>query len=220
MKKAVSGIMLTLIILTSMLTLASNIQPVKAEGGTIYIRADGTVDPSTAPILNVGNVYYKFTADIYGSIVVERGNIVVDGANYNIQGTGSGTGILVSNVDNVTIKNVIIKNFDEGIRLWYSSNNKIMSNKFRNVKEGVYIKYSSNNIIAENIVQNAKQEGFGIYVVFSTNNKITGNTIAGTSAGIALSQKGVNVDCSNHNVTGNYLLNNFQGVFSGQITPS
>jgi parallel beta-helix repeat protein len=214
MKKAVSGIILTSLILTSILTLASDIQPVKASG-TIYIRADGTLDPSTAPILNVGNVYYKFTADIYESIVVERGNIVVDGASYTVQGTGSGVGILVSNVDNVTVKNVIIKNFDEGIRLWCSSNNKIMSNKFGNVKEGVYIKYSSNNIIAENIVQNAQREGFGIYVVFSTNNKITGNTITGTGAGICLGQRGINVDCSNHNVTGNYLLNNFQGILSG-----
>jgi parallel beta-helix repeat protein len=189
------------------------IQSVKAESGTIYIRADGSIDPPTAPILNVGNVYYKFTANIYESIVVERGNIVVDGASYTVQGAGSGVGILVSNVNNVTVKNVIIKNFYEGIQLRYSSNNKIMNNKlFGNVLRGIHIRYSSNNIIAENIVQNAQQEG--IYVVFSTNNKITGNTITGTGAGIYLGQRGINVDCSNHNVTGNYLQNNFQGIFS------
>jgi hypothetical protein len=52
----------------------------------IYIRADGSVEPSSASILNVGNSNYTFTADIYGSIVVERNNIVVDGANYILQG--------------------------------------------------------------------------------------------------------------------------------------
>jgi len=47
-RKAVSGIMLTLL-LTSMLTLAFSIQPVRASG-TIHIRADGSTDPPTAPI--------------------------------------------------------------------------------------------------------------------------------------------------------------------------
>ena len=73
-----------MLLLTSMLTLAFNVQPVKASG-TIYIRADGSVDPQTTPILNVRNVYYTFTADIHDSIVVERDNIVIDGAGYTVQ---------------------------------------------------------------------------------------------------------------------------------------
>ena len=67
MEKKVSAIMLTLL-LTSMLTLAFNIRPVKAEGGTIYIRADGSIDPPTAPILRDGDIY-TFTDNIYDSIV-------------------------------------------------------------------------------------------------------------------------------------------------------
>jgi hypothetical protein len=47
-RKAVSGIMLILLLI-GMLTLASNIQPVEASG-TIYIRADGSVDSPTANI--------------------------------------------------------------------------------------------------------------------------------------------------------------------------
>ena len=47
-KKAISGVILTLL-LTSMLTLAFNIQPVNA-ARTIYIIADGSVYPPTAPI--------------------------------------------------------------------------------------------------------------------------------------------------------------------------
>ncbi|HUW47201.1 MAG TPA: hypothetical protein VMW36_00435, partial [Patescibacteria group bacterium] len=38
---------------------------------TVYIRADGTVKPSTTPIINGGNVRYTFTADINDSIVIE-----------------------------------------------------------------------------------------------------------------------------------------------------
>jgi len=38
-----------------MLALAFNIQPVKASG-SIYIRADGSIDPPTAPIFTMDNV--------------------------------------------------------------------------------------------------------------------------------------------------------------------
>jgi hypothetical protein len=55
-RKTVSGILLFLL-LVSTLTLAFNIQPVKAEGETIYIRADGSVYPPTAPIQRVGCFY-------------------------------------------------------------------------------------------------------------------------------------------------------------------
>jgi len=52
--KAVSGIMLILLFM-GMLTLAFDIRPVKAQLGTIYIRADGSVDPPTANITSVDN---------------------------------------------------------------------------------------------------------------------------------------------------------------------
>jgi len=65
-RKAAFGIMLALLLL-GIFTLALNIQPVRASG-TIYIRADGSVDPPYAPIQNVGNVCYTFTADIYEEI--------------------------------------------------------------------------------------------------------------------------------------------------------
>ncbi|MGC8954440.1 MAG: hypothetical protein ACP5N5_06980, partial [Desulfurococcus sp.] len=55
-RKEVSGIFL-LIILTITLTPAFIIQPAKAESRTIYIRADGSIDPPTAPIRRDGNVY-------------------------------------------------------------------------------------------------------------------------------------------------------------------
>ena len=61
-----------------MLTLAFNIQPVKASG-TIYVRADGSIDPPDAPILTVDNITYTFAGNINDSIVVERDNIVLMG---------------------------------------------------------------------------------------------------------------------------------------------
>ena len=100
--KAVTAIML-FVLSVSMLTLAFNIEAVEASE-TIYIRFDGSVDPATAPILRVGDLY-TFTDDIYDSIVVERDDIVVDGAGYTLEGTGSGNGISLNGRENVTIKN-------------------------------------------------------------------------------------------------------------------
>jgi hypothetical protein len=122
--KAVSGIMLSLLLI-GMLILTFNIQTVKASG-TIYIKADGSIDPPIANITTIDNITYTFIGNINESIVVERDSIVVDGAGYTVQGTGSGTGINLTNRSNVTITNMKIMAFTHGIRLDQSSNNTCM----------------------------------------------------------------------------------------------
>jgi len=108
-----------IVLIASMLLLFSTsvvmtfVSPVVAQG-TIYIRPDGRVDPYTAPIRRDGNVY-TFTDNIYDEIVVERDNIVIDGAGFSLQGTGSGTGIDLSGRSNVAIQNMQIRYFDRGI---------------------------------------------------------------------------------------------------------
>jgi len=82
-KKPISGIMLTLILTCVALTFF--VHPTLASG-TVYIRADGSIDPPTAPISSMDNVTYTFTDDIEDSIVVERSNIVIDGAGHALQG--------------------------------------------------------------------------------------------------------------------------------------
>jgi hypothetical protein len=47
---------------------------------TIYIRVDESTDTSSANITSVDNVTYTFTGDNYGSMVIEKDNIVVNGA--------------------------------------------------------------------------------------------------------------------------------------------
>ena len=93
--------------------------PVIPTSQIIYISPDGQVSPSTAPISNVGNSHYTFTADIYNSIILGRDNIVIDGANHALQGTGvyGSRGIDLTGRSNVTITNLKIKGFDYGIYL-------------------------------------------------------------------------------------------------------
>jgi len=153
---------------------------VKAESTTIYIRADGSVDPPTAPIRRDGNKY-TFTDDIYGSIVVERDNIVIDGAGYTLQGAGGGTGVELFGRKVVVVRNIKIRNFDYGIvlgyspNLGYSSNNTIEGNHIVNNEVGISLDhFSDNNIIEGNAFINC-----GLYVRESYKNVVRNNTVNG-----------------------------------------
>ena len=96
------------VLLTSLLGEAFGIEKVQASG-TIHIRADGSIDPPTANITSADNVTYTFIGNINESIVVERNNIVVEGAGYTLQGSGSGIGFNCSSINNVTIKHTLTK---------------------------------------------------------------------------------------------------------------
>jgi len=181
--KAVSGMMLMLLF-TSMLTLAFNIHPAKATG-TIYIRADGSVEPDTAPISSVDNVTYTFTGNIYDYVVVERDNIVVDGAGYSLQGTWGGTGIDLTERSNVAIKNIEIKAFSCGIHLSVSSNNIIQGNNItNNTYYGIRLgDYSNNNSVYGNNITN---NYYGIWLFDSSENSVYRNDITDNKYGIRL----------------------------------
>jgi len=204
-RRVVCGIILTLL-LTCMLTLAFNIQQAKAWTGTIYIRADGSIDPPDAPIVTYDNITYTLTDNIVSDgdgIVVERDNIVVDGAGYIVQGTGSGVGIDLTGRSNVTIKNMEIKAFNwESILLYYSSNNNISGNNITNSGYGIKVYYSSNNIITGNNITANNEHGIGLG--FALNNRIYGNNITANNwAGIYF------YDSSNNNtIIGNNITNN------------
>jgi hypothetical protein len=56
MNKLASAIIITLLI-SGVLIPALNIPQVKAAVASVYIRADGSIDPPTAPIQRNGNIY-------------------------------------------------------------------------------------------------------------------------------------------------------------------
>ena len=195
MLKRIFSLMVLMLLLTGILALAFNIKPVTASG-TIYIRADGSIDPPTAPISSVDNVTYTFTNNINDSIVVERNNIVVDGAGYIVQGTGASDskGISLSGRSNVTIKNTNTRNFYYGIWLYGSSNYNSISG----------------NTISNNSAGDGGGARTGIYLYSSSNNNISGNEITNNWIGIIL------MEYSNFNsVSGNNLTNNELGLENG-----
>jgi len=208
--KAVSGIMLTLLLI-SMLTLAFNIQAAIASG-TIYIRADGSVDPPDAPISSIDNITYTLTDNIVvdvpewsSAIVVERNVIVVDGAGYTLQGTEAreSRGIDLTGRSNVTIKNMEIKAFSYGIWLVDSSNNSICGNTVTNNDYGIILLFCSNNSIYGNNITN---NDYGNMLDFSSNNNISRNNITNNTNGIRVYNSSDNI------ISGNNITNNTNGI--------
>jgi parallel beta-helix repeat protein len=160
LKEKIFGIVLMLL-LTGIATLAFNIQPVKASG-TIYIRADGTVDPPTAPIQRVGDVY-TFTGNISETIEVQRNSVTIDGNGYTLQGPGD-YGFYLFDRDYVTIKNTNIVGFFNGIDLFRSRDCTISRNNITNNNNGVHIHFFSNgHTIKDNNIINNTNVGITIY---------------------------------------------------------
>jgi len=239
LKKLFTGIILTLL-LTSMLTMAFNIQPAKSDyvwTETIYIRADGSVEPLGAPVSTVDNVTYTLTDNIAGdvpdsssAIIIERNNTVLDGASYTLEGTEAypSIGIELAGRSNVTIKNVKITAFYCGVWLGSSSGNTISGNNITNNEYGIQLSESSNNSISENNItannfcgirlyyssnynsisgNNITNIGYGIWLDFSSNNSVSGNNITNNYCGIYLDYS------SNYNsVSGNNITNNYCGI--------
>jgi parallel beta-helix repeat protein len=175
-KKTASSIMLTLL-LTSMLTLAFNIQPAKASG-TIYIRADGSIEPPSTPISSVDNVTYTFSNNISDSIVIERDNILVDGMGYvlRLPEPSNTRGISVSGRNNVTIKNVRYANLSFGVYLENCSNCTITETCSEDWCFSAFLLNFSSmvNIFGNNITEG----GFrGILLTNSNYNMISDNRI-------------------------------------------
>jgi len=209
-KRILPGLMLA-VLLISMLTLTFNIQPGEASG-TIYIRADGSIDPPTAPIHRNGDVYTltdNIAADGYYGIVVERDNIVVDGAGFTVQGTWAycDHGIYLWGRSNVTVKNTRITGFLHGITLYGSSNNVLTGNTIINISwAGIVLGYSSNNnTLTGNTMTNS---GNGTWLGDSSNcNSIFGNNMTNNKCGIGF------LGSSNNNVIyHNNFINNARQV--------
>ncbi|MCJ7423721.1 right-handed parallel beta-helix repeat-containing protein [Candidatus Bathyarchaeota archaeon] len=198
-------LLMLLALLIGTLNLASRVEKAKASG-TIYIRTDGRIDPPTTPIVTVDKITYTFTGNIYDSIVVERDNIVVDGDDHATQGIGTGTGIELSYRSNVTIENVVITQFDFGISLNHSANCAIVRNiMMENSFEAIRLYESSSNNITSNDINATEYDGIVLYG--SSDNKIEENNLTDNYDGIRL------YESSKNDITENIVASNYYGIF-------
>jgi len=187
-----------ILLLTSMLTLAFSIRPVKASG-TIYIRADGSIDPPTAPIQRDGDVY-TLIGIVYASIEIQRSNTTLDGAGYMIFPEWAISLRSTQAINNITIKNTEIRAAWTAIYLANASNCNIYGNNMTNNHSGIelYVQSNNNNIYGNNITNSTY---VGIQFSESNNNTVSGNIITSNEYGIS-------VGGSSNIISGNVLSDN------------
>jgi parallel beta-helix repeat protein len=183
--------------------------------GPIYIRANGSIEPSTALISTSDKITYTLTGDISNSIVLQRDNIVFDGDGNTLQGAESGSGISATSIDNVTIENTTVIGFRYGIWLGSSSNDTVSRNNIiGNAYDGLYLNSSSYNIMSNNGIfgnSNSTYQGSypvnnydGIELVFSSYNNVLGNSIAGNFGNSVL----LDSNSSYNTLSGNSIIGN------------
>lgn len=187
MKRTVSGIMLALL-LAGMLRLAFSIKTVKAEWtGTVYIRANGSIDPTDAPIVTYDNVKYTLKGNITSSmdgIVIEKDGIIIDGEGFSIMGTRKGYGIDLSGRRNLTIVNMHVSGFWYGFWLIHSFNNTISNNTITACEIGIRMEQSCYNKIMNNVVTDNRD---GIYLWLESNsNSLLNNSVLKNEYGIMI----------------------------------
>lgn len=191
MRRFVSALAL-LFIVVSLSVIVSRMDVARAfMEGPVFIRPNGGVDPSDAPIQQIGELYV-LTSNITSSldhdgIVVERDNVVLDGAGYTVRSDGNGTGIDLYMRRNVTIKNTIVTGFGYGISVTHSSNVSILKNNISYVvayaySPGIYFYNCSDSTISGNFI---KGNHYGIWLAdFSNNSLIVENEIANNWCGM------------------------------------
>ena len=131
---------------------------------TVTISADGSVTPSTAPIQRNGNLY-TFTGNLNGPLLIDKSNIVIDGADYTLLGNGtlnglyirtSQTGISLTGRTNVTIENLQIESYIDAVNIYSSQYITISGSNITQNNQGIYVsessktRISSNNIVTSN----------------------------------------------------------------------
>lgn len=211
MKKTVFRIVLALLLVSAFASV-SKVKPAKGLAGTVYIRADGSIE-GTAYIESNDNVTYIFTSDIHDSVVVERSNIVIDGngRTLNVSGLAGADGFFLANVNNVTIRKTNIVGSGTGVAVSQSSGNVMIGNSITNSSIGISIdSQSSENIMSGNRMVDV---GTGVFSgMGASNNVISENTIEGERY-YGIRPSGFNNVVSGNNISARYDHGDIAGIY-------
>ena len=217
MKKIVSGVVLTLLLI-GMLSSAFNIQPVKAEPKTIIVPDDYSSIQEAINAAKPGDTIYVKSGIYYENIIVNKDNLRLIGENREttiIDGGGQGTVVKLAKVVNgmTDVEGVIIEGFtirNSGQQLFedrygveiFGFYNTIRNNIItNNNKAGVYV-YADKNRITKNVIAN--NDWWGVFIATEANdNEITGNNITNNVYGIQVMSARVTI-------SENYVIDNEQ----------
>jgi hypothetical protein len=205
-KKSASMLVLVLLFYVVLVSLPQ-IEVVKAEG-MVYIRADGNIDPSTAPIQR-NEEDYTLVGNIEDYVILERNHTVFDGTGYTVGGI-SGPPVVwtedkgwhTNSTTDIMVVNTVVNG--GGITFVEASNSTIANNTL-NGGRGISWGNGKENMVYGNRITNSNSTG--IYVG-NTNNTVIGNYIIGTN-GTAIS---LSMSSYNNTIAGNQIENNKVGI--------
>jgi parallel beta-helix repeat protein len=170
MKVFTAVILMCLVVSLSILALPIQAQEVQ-EPLNLTIKPDGSIEPTTDLLERNGTVY-TFKGDIYGSIMVQKSGVTIDGAGYTLQGRKvvDERGIYLVGPDRShascirsVVKNLRISNFFEGIYVLGSSNSTITGNYLENA--GIHLIGSSE--YTGDLITHNTFNGAGIFVDYN-----------------------------------------------------
>jgi parallel beta-helix repeat protein len=179
------ALVLTLLLITMASLPLSSAQPQLQQ---ITITPQGSVVGTNTITKN--NNTYTLTADLQAKLLIQKDNIILDGAGFTLQGTATVTtdesglnwfagpedsGITLDETNNVVIKNFKITNFAIGISLRYSSNCALTNNTLFKNNGNIFLNESSENMIINNRISTAP--GDGISSEYADKNLISQNWI-------------------------------------------
>ncbi len=210
-RRTVSRIMLGLLI-TGILMLTSNVQPVKAEPRTWTVDDDGPADFHTIQeainAANPGDTIYVKAGIYYENVIVNKTITLIGESKSDclVDGGGSSAVFRIMS-DNVSISGFTIWLGNYGIYLASSNNCTIFDNIILgNVMQGIYLDQTSYNYISNNIIRNNHD---GIRTISScTNNFIGFNAIYDNT----LDGIGIGSHCRDNVISGNSISRNEVGI--------
>jgi len=213
-KKSLTSFLICIILLSPFLFFEiSNALTDQLSPGTILIKSDGTIEGSDKLQRN-GNIY-TLTSDVNVEfsnyllqeltpfLVIEKDNIVVNGAGHTVTSNGTGIGIYARGVHGVTIANFTLRNFTVGFSSY-------VSDLITPSHSELIRKLTHNNQILNNNIEvvnpqsiGSGVEGWGIFVEFSEDILVNGNTIKAADPAKGLY---VGATCNRTTITNNRFI--------------
>jgi hypothetical protein len=180
---------LTLILVSLMALTAVCVRPIEAQYQSVFtIAADGSINPSTAPIKQAGETYI-LTSDLARTIALQRNNTIFDGNGYTLSGS-----VNLNSVENVTVKNLNITGSAFGINLENTTNVTVANNT---------ITETGKNVILPGPPVSMGNPTAGIFIYKGSSNIITGNNLMDNICGMVFLETSHNLIVEN-NVTGSH----------------
>jgi parallel beta-helix repeat protein len=182
---AVSLIIISFLTGLQVLDLAeANFSPPPTPPTPIYIQSDGSIDPSNASIDKAGNLYVLTGNLVDQRIIIQCDNVILDGSGFTIQYLKWGySAVSLTNRTGVTVKNLNITGFDDGVYIETSSQITVMNSNFSECDSNAVHVWSSSNVnLCSNLFASTTH---GIFMVCSNSSIITQNTFCYVSGHVA-----------------------------------